>query len=292
MVSKPINKSGVLLICFWFATGCGFFQKMPPAPPPAKKLSVEFPAAVTLVGPVSRIYLESGVIKVAGGAQLGGIGPHYGFKPNGKLDVKCEGKPGIATESPAPSKNLRPGTGRAMADCGSGTCAYISKRAFKSISGSGGKSPDMVHGQTKFTWAAAHKLWERLTQPGVAARTLKKPEVGSEIASFGSAKSPAIIHFLDKARFQGRVSGTGILIVDGDLVILGELKWQGIVLVGACNHCNGLLKGTGNFEVIGALVLNKDLDTTGLFNGNADIRYSCKSINRALKQLNSSGHVS
>lgn len=290
MVSRPINKSWVLLICFWFATGCALFQKMPPAPPPAKKVSVEFPAAVTLLGPNSRINLESRALRVAGGAQLGGIGPHYGFKPNGKLDVKCEGKPGIATESPTPSKNLGQGTGQAMADCGSGTCVYA--RGVKSITGSGGKSPDMVHGQTELTWAAAHKFWERLTQPGAPTRTLEKPEVGSKSASFGSAKSPAIIHFLDKARFQGRVSGTGVLIVDGDLVILGELKWQGIVLVGACNHCNGLLKGTGNFEVTGALVLNKDLDTTGLFTGSATIRYSCKSINLALKRLNSSGHAS
>jgi len=57
MVSKPINKRGVRLICFWFATGCALCQKTPPASP-AKEPSVEFPAAVTLVGPISTVDFE------------------------------------------------------------------------------------------------------------------------------------------------------------------------------------------------------------------------------------------
>jgi cytoskeletal protein CcmA (bactofilin family) len=97
-------------------------------------------------------------------------------------------------------------------------------------------------------------------------------------------QSPQNIHIKGNAKVTGRVSGAGILFVEGDLDISGELNWQGIVLVGTCYHCYGFLKGSGKLSVSGALVLNKDIDTVDLFSGTTDIRYSCATIRNAQRE--------
>ncbi|MGV7222303.1 MAG: hypothetical protein ACQ9MH_12335 [Nitrospinales bacterium] len=242
---------------------------------PEKLPVFSFPAAVTIVGPESRIILEDGTLLASGGRQLGGIGPHYGGKLGGKLDITCTGKNGIATESPGPAQTE---------NCDKGTCVQISNRAKRSIIGDGGQSPNILHGQSDFTLANAQKLWHRLTQTSEPLHTWEKQNDMPRTQSFGTLNSPAILHYREDATISN-MSGTGILIFDGSLKITGQLDWQGIVLVGICEDCQGTLKGTGNLRINGSLILKKTLNTAITFTGAASISYSCQAIERALTAI-------
>jgi len=250
------------------------FQSPPPSEP-EKLPEFSFPAAVNIVGPESRLIIEGGTLETIGGRQLGGIGPHYGNKLGGKLDITCTGKAGIATESHGPAQ---------AKDCVTGSCVQISNRAKRSIIGTGGHKPNIVHGQTGFTLATAQKFWHRVTQTSEPIRKWDKQEDVPQTKPFGSLKSPAILHYMEDTTIRN-LSGTGILIVDGNLNIQGKLDWQGIVLVGTCKDCKGTLKGTGNLTINGTLVLNKTLNTSITFTGNANISYSCQAIEKALTSI-------
>ena len=278
MIDTHKNKLLIFSISIFFATGCSMFE--------TKKLSAPeklpefiFPAAVTIVGPESQIKIEGGAFLASGGRQLGGIGPHYGSKLDGKVDITCTGKNGIATESSGPAQAM---------SCDSDTCVYISNHAKRSIIGTGGQLPNIVHGQNSFTLDTAQKLWHRLTQTSKPLRTWDKQDDMPQTNSFGSLKSPAIIHYKGDATISN-MSGIGVLIIDGNLQISGILHWQGIVLVGICKDCKGTLKGTGDLKVHGTLAIKKTLNTSTTFSGNASISYSCQAIERALTAISKLG---
>jgi hypothetical protein len=282
MASKTIINVGVLLVCVSLLSGC---RLMAWKPVPLKT----FPAAVTMVGSSSRIFSDTGSLSISGGSQTEAGGAYHGYTATGTPDKFCTGRAGIATEAKAgPYRILRPISGGAqsqdMANCPYGACVQITGAGLDAITGSTGKTLDIVHKQTQFTIEDAHKLWEMKTEIDSASETFESPELNAQTPHLGTMEEPKIVHVKGNARVTGNVSGAGILFVEGDLEISGKLDWQGIVMVGACYHCYGFLKGVGQLKVNGALVLSKDLDAGSLFSGTTDIRYSCAAIRRAQKE--------
>ena len=274
MTGSPINRLLFLPLSLLFATSCSMMETTKLSAP-EKLPEFSFPAAVTIVGPQSRIKIDGSALMASGGQQLGGIGPHYGTQLDGKLDVHCSGKSGIATESIGPAKAKY---------CDTATCVQYSNSGERLITGAGGQTPSIIHGQNQFTMSTAQKLWHRITQTSKPIRTWDEPKDVPLTKPFGSLESPAILHYKDEANISN-LSGTGILIVDGDLNISGSLKWRGIILVGVCDVCEGTLRGKGDLKLYGTLVVKKSLDVSSNYIGSARISYSCQAIQKALSAI-------
>ena len=101
----------------------------------------------------------------------------------------------------------------------------------------------------------------------------------------GSITDPVTMYYDGKLRVNGTVVGYGILVVDGDLEIVGNLDWNGIILIGTCTTCGcatcpGGLTGSGGATVGGAILVgNSTVEaSTAEFTGTADLQYSCEGI--------------
>jgi hypothetical protein len=278
MTDSPVNRILFFSLSLFFAIGCSALDTTTPSAPEALP-EFSFPAAVTIVGPQSRIKINGSALMASGGRQLGGIGPHYGTQLDGKLDVHCSGKSGIATESVGPAKAKY---------CDTATCVQYSNSGERLITGAGGQTPSIAHGQTQFTLTTAQKLWHRLTQTSKPIRKWDEQKDVPLTKPFGSLESPAILHYKDEATISN-LAGTGILIVDGDLNIRESLKWRGIILVGVCDVCEGILTGKGELKLYGTLVAKKTLDVSNSFIGTARISYSCQAIEKALTAISKLG---
>lgn len=79
-------------------------------------------------------------------------------------------------------------------------------------------------------------------------------------------------------KFASGTRGQGILLVDGDLELVGGFEWTGLILV------RGQMKitGTGN-KITGAILTEGvNIDEAGTIGGNADIRFSRCAIENAM----------
>lgn len=79
--------------------------------------------------------------------------------------------------------------------------------------------------------------------------------------------------------FASNTRGQGILLVDGDLELVGGFEWTGIILV------RGQMKvtGTGN-KIYGAILTEGvDVNTSGSIGGNAEVHYSACAIEKAMQ---------
>jgi hypothetical protein len=81
-----------------------------------------------------------------------------------------------------------------------------------------------------------------------------------------------------KTAFAAGNRGQGILLVDGDLELVGGFEWTGIVLV------RGQMKvaGTGNKITGAVLTEGVNLITAGTINGNIEVQFSQCAIDRAV----------
>ncbi len=79
-------------------------------------------------------------------------------------------------------------------------------------------------------------------------------------------------------KFASNARGQGILLVDGDLELVGGFEWTGLVLV------RGKMKVTGNGNKITGAILTEgvDINTAGSIGGNAEVTYSKCAIDRAI----------
>jgi len=71
--------------------------------------------------------------------------------------------------------------------------------------------------------------------------------------TLGSVGSPVVAHVPTSALITGTVNGYGILVVDGDLTVLGDFTWEGIVLVREDSGDLNLNYG-GNARIYGSLI--------------------------------------
>lgn len=80
-------------------------------------------------------------------------------------------------------------------------------------------------------------------------------------------------------KFASGTRGQGILLVDGDLELVGGFEWTGLILV------RGQMKVTGTGNKINGAILTEgvDITTAGSIGGNAEVTYSKCAIDRAVK---------
>jgi hypothetical protein len=232
----------------------------------------KLPAAVTLVGPLSTINSQGSGFAVEGGKQDSGTITH-GYDLNGNADTNCAAKNAISTESGGPTQFVPN-----ISMCTDATCAEFGGGAENKIKGVSNTTPDISNGQTDFSAQDAEDLHDLLTQAGTPDHSWSGASTLSGTTTYGDASNPEVLYFDDSATISGNITGTGILIVDGDLDITGSLDWDGIILVGACATCNGALVGTGSASVDGAMVVGNSVDAAVNFTGSADIHYSCQGI--------------
>jgi len=87
--------------------------------------------------------------------------------------------------------------------------------------------------------------------------------------------SPKVIHITNDVHINNSdtFSGSGILVIDGDLIVNGGFEWFGVVIV------KGMLDAKGTANIQGSLIAGDeagmDVDLTGNFN----IDYDCELIN-------------
>jgi hypothetical protein len=79
-------------------------------------------------------------------------------------------------------------------------------------------------------------------------------------------------------KFASNSRGQGILLVDGDLELVGGFEWTGLIIV------RGQMKITGNGNKINGAILTEgvDINTSGSIGGNAEVTYSKCAIDRAI----------
>jgi len=81
-----------------------------------------------------------------------------------------------------------------------------------------------------------------------------------------------------RLNFASGTRGQGILLVDGDLELVGGFEWTGLILV------RGQMKVTGTGNKITGAVLTEgvDIETAGAIGGNAEVTFSKCAIDRAV----------
>lgn len=81
-----------------------------------------------------------------------------------------------------------------------------------------------------------------------------------------------------ETKFAAGNRGQGILLIDGDMELVGGFEWTGIVLV------RGKMKIAGNGNKITGAVLTEgvDLITAGSINGNIEVQFSQCAVDRAI----------
>ncbi|MDH5315470.1 MAG: hypothetical protein OEW44_03225 [Gemmatimonadota bacterium] len=100
--------------------------------------------------------------------------------------------------------------------------------------------------------------------------------VGSVVPCYGFF--PVVHGTNSQTSFAAGNRGQGILLIDGDLELVGGFEWVGLVLV------RGKMKiaGTGN-KIIGAILTEGvDLITAGTVAGNVDVQFSQCAVDRAI----------
>ncbi|MCZ6541414.1 MAG: hypothetical protein O6704_07165 [Nitrospinae bacterium] len=238
-------------------------------------------AAVTLLGPVAAIKATSATFEVAGADGAGG----NGYDINGVADPECNGVNGVATEAVDGTPTSVGNTAQWNA-CTDIICTWFSVPGSNGMTGTTGSTPDIDYGGSAFTAQDAEDLYADL-EPATKSDYIN---TGSDSyilsgGTYGSVTDPVTMYYDGKLTVNGTVVGYGVLIVDGDLDVVGNLDWNGIILIGTCTACGcttcpGGLTGSGGANVAGALLIgNSTIDaSTAEFTGTADLNYSCQGI--------------
>lgn len=148
-----------------------------------------------------------------------------------------------------------------------------------------------------------YTYWTLAGQPGTKTLPLSTPYngVAPVLDAGGACDKPSPLNFGEPWRTVGSVAacksyfpvvhgtgsqtkfaagnrGQGILLIDGDLELVGGFEWTGIVLV------RGKMKIAGNGNKITGAVLTEGvaLISAGTINGNIDVQFSQCAIDRAV----------
>ncbi len=235
------------------------------------------PSAVTLTGPTATISASGNGFNVYGATGAGGDG--YGI--DGLADATCAGQSALSTEA---TGTLQQVGNNNEAACTDPACMAANSNTYDNFVGADGGVPSVGTGQTEFTGENAEALRDQLVASGVPDLSFSGyTNAGPADGPWGTQAAPIIVHFDDGAKLNGNIHGYGVLIVDGDLDISGNLIWDGIIIIGACSTCScptcpGALTGTGSATVHGAMVVGNSINATANFTGSADLFYSCEGI--------------
>lgn len=104
---------------------------------------------------------------------------------------------------------------------------------------------------------------------------------------FGTLANPEIVHVPGNLEWTGVISGAGILVVDGSLIMKGKVSWQGIVLA-LSGDVKIEMGGTGTPSLLGTVWVgnNTTNKTTNVHvNGTPDVRYSYQTLMTILANL-------
>lgn len=104
---------------------------------------------------------------------------------------------------------------------------------------------------------------------------------------YGSYETPVILHVPGDLEWSGTIQGTGILVVDGQLIMKGHISWRGIVLA-MSGDVKIELGGTGTPSILGTVwVGNKNPANPTHVNvsGNPSISYSYSALMTILGNL-------
>ena len=106
-------------------------------------------------------------------------------------------------------------------------------------------------------------------------------------AVFGTLAIPEIVYVPGNLEWSGVISGAGILVVDGQLIMKGKVKWEGIIL-SLSGDVKIELGGTGTPSISGTIwVGNSDPSkvTNVHVNGTPDVKYSYQTLAMVLGNL-------
>jgi hypothetical protein len=236
-------------------------------------------ASVTLLGPKAAVKAQSAAFLVSGANGSG-----KGYDISGNPDPECKGVHGVASEvdDPTPTDVSTPGAWNSCTDV---VCQWIGAGG-PGITGTSGSPPDIDYGGSTFTAADAEELYADL-DPANKADVINTGSASYILngGTHGSITDPVTLYYDGKLTVNGNVVGFGILVVDGDLEIVGDLDWNGIILIGTCTTCTcttcpGGLTGSGGATVGGAMLVgNSTVEaSTAEFTGTANLQYSCEGI--------------
>ena len=101
-------------------------------------------------------------------------------------------------------------------------------------------------------------------------------DVGSVTQCYGYF--PIVHGTGSQLKFASGTRGQGILLVDGDLELVGGFEWTGLIIV------RGQMKVTGTGNKISGAILTEgvDINTSGSIGGNAEVHFSKCAIDRAV----------
>ncbi len=237
-------------------------------------------ASVSLLGPFAAIKAQSAAFDVAGADGAGG----NGYDINGNSDPECNGVSGVATEA---TGTPFPVTTQADWDsCTATICTWFSNPGANGMTGTSGTTPDIDYGGSVFTAQDAEDLYADL-DPANKSDYINTGSGPYNLSggTYGSITDPVTMYYDGALTINGNTVGYGILIVDGDLNVIGNLDWNGLILIGTCTTCScptcpGGLTGSGGADVAGAMLIgNSTVDaSTSQFTGTANLNYSCEGI--------------
>ncbi len=98
----------------------------------------------------------------------------------------------------------------------------------------------------------------------------------SHTGTLGTLTQPIVAYAPNGISLTGNITGTGVLIVDGDFTEQGSADWTGLVIVRSTPTAPASFAMRGNVSVTGAVLLY-DTHTQGTdleITGSADLRYS------------------
>ena len=105
---------------------------------------------------------------------------------------------------------------------------------------------------------------------------------------WGTPSNPEIVYLQDDVNVFGSLQGAGILIVDEQLDINGDFRWEGLVLVtknGFLNHALDVTGGTG--EIYGSMLVEAETGSPELeVAGDLKLQYSSMTLEQLPAMLN------
>lgn len=136
------------------------------------------------------------------------------------------------------------------------------------ITGSGGTTPNLANVGNVLNIPNIASAYE-----AAATRIVTDTNISTN-AVWGTPGDPEIVVVENSTRIQATLSGTGVLVVKGDLELRGNFTWQGLVLV-----LGSFTVGSGSAEVWGAMLLNKEDASINInIGGSFDMRYSTEAL--------------
>jgi hypothetical protein len=111
--------------------------------------------------------------------------------------------------------------------------------------------------------------------PLIASADFYLPSGTYTSTDYGSQENPVILYGKGDLKFSGGIIGHGLLIIDGTLTLSGNFFWYGLVIVVGPNP--EILNSVGTNRIVGGVILGGS-DKQARMRGNADIQYSCETV--------------